>query len=251
MVTRAPVESVVPFDSRPKAFARRAAVGLARRAGLRLERLEDDARFVPGFSSFTTELQHAVANTPGMISLRRAMYLYYLSYASGVPGDIIEIGSWQGRSTIALAQGCKDGANGVVHAVDTFEGNPGNEQSYVIANPDRSDLRDSFEANISKAGLSAFVETWAMDSRAAAALLQERGVVARMLNIDAEHTYEAVSEELRLYTPMLARGGLLTFDDYSQRFEGVAEAVHEWLAGAGSDYVRPIQDDNFLVIRKR
>jgi hypothetical protein len=69
--------------------------------------------------------------------------------------------------------------------------------------------------------------------------------------IDGEHSYDAVKEELELYAPLLSPGGLLTFDDYSSRYPGVADAIHEHLAAVGDDYVRPVQDDNFLVIRRR
>ena len=230
---------------------RKVVVSAGGLAGVTIEKRMDDATFVHGRSALTTDLLHKVAATPGMITLRRAMYLYWLSYAGSVAGDVVEIGSWQGRSTIALAQGCLDSGNGVVHAVDTFRGNPGNESMYVVGAEDRSDLEPNFHRNIATAGLSEQVVTHATSSTEAIGDVSAAVNGVRMMYIDGEHTYDAVKEELELYAPLLSPGGLLTFDDYSTRYPGVVEAIHEHLADAGDRYVRPVQDDNFLVVRRR
>jgi predicted O-methyltransferase YrrM len=230
---------------------RKAVVSGAGAVGVTVEKRMDDATFVDGPAASTVDLLHRVAATPGMITLRRAMYLYWLSYAGSVAGDVVEIGSWQGRSTIALAQGCRDSENGIVHAVDTFQGNPGNESMYVVGAADRSDLEPNFHRNIAAAGLTDRVQTYAMSSADAAARVAESTDSIRMMYIDGEHTYDAVKDELARYADLLSPGGLLTFDDYSARYPGVAQAIHEHLAEAGDRYVKPVQDDNFLVIRRR
>jgi predicted O-methyltransferase YrrM len=230
---------------------RKVVVAAAGAAGLTVEKRMDDETFVHGHSARTTDLLHRVAVTPGMITLRRAMYLYWLSYAGSVTGDIVEIGSWQGRSTIALAQGCEDSDNGVVHAVDTFQGNPGNESMYVVGAADRSDLEPNFHRNIAAAGLTERVKTYAMTSADAASPVAETANGIRMMYIDGEHSYDAVKDELARYADLLLPGGLLTFDDYSTRYPGVAQAIHEHLADTGDRYVTPVQDDNFLVVRRR
>ena len=250
-MTKAPVDRSSPMDSPLQARLRKAVVTAGGLAGVTIEKRMDDATFVHGHSALTTDLLHKVAATPGMITLRRAMYLYWLSYAGSVAGDVIEIGSWQGRSTIALAQGCADSENGVVHAIDTFRGNPGNESMYVVGAEDRSDLEPNFHRNIAAAGVADRVVTHAMSSTEAVDEVAAAVNGVRMMYIDGEHSYDAVKEELDLYAPLLSPGGLLTFDDYSTRYPGVADAIHEHLAAVGDDYVRPVQDDNFLVIRRR
>src|SRR5690349_15141579 len=116
-MTKAPLDLASPMDGPALARLRKVVVSVGGALGLTLEKRLDDQTFVHGHSALTTDLMHKVARTPGMITLRRAMYLYWLSYAGSLAGDVIEIGSWQGRSTIALAQGCQDSDNGVVHAV--------------------------------------------------------------------------------------------------------------------------------------
>ncbi len=129
---RAPVDKSSAFLTGWKAKVRSAAFEAPERFGIRLERLEDTASFVDDASTTSPGLMNAAASIPGMISHRRGMYYYWLAYA-GVPGDIIELGCWQGRSTTFLAQACKDSGNGIVHVVDTFKGNPGNEAAYQVS----------------------------------------------------------------------------------------------------------------------
>lgn len=246
---RAPTEPSSPWDSPRKARARRVVLGALSRLGYGVEKLADDATFVSGPASSTIDLQRKVAAVPGMITLRRAMYLYWLAFAGSIEGDIIELGSWQGRSTIALAQACADSENGVVHAVDTFAGNPGHESNYTVGADDLSDLESNFRRNVTDAGLSDRVRVYPMRSSQAASEIDAASV--RMLYIDAEHAYEPVKEELELYADKLAPGGLLTFDDYSTPFPGVSTAIHEHLAANRDRYAGVVQDNNFLVLRRR
>jgi hypothetical protein len=50
-----------------------------------------------------------------------------------VPGMIIEIGSWEGRSTSVLANAIRPR---IVHAVDTWQGSPGEISSDLAAERD-------------------------------------------------------------------------------------------------------------------
>jgi predicted O-methyltransferase YrrM len=239
------------MDTPRKAKVRRVVTMLAAQAGLRVEKLEDDATFVPGRSIWTTDLQRKFAGVPGMITLRRGMYLYWLALAQSIPGDVVELGSWQGRSTIALAQACADADNGMVHAVDTFRGNPGNTSMYVVGADDLSDLESNFRRNIARAGLTDRVTAHAMTSAEAAPAVAAAAPAVRFIYIDAEHTYDAVRQDLANYAELLAPGGLLTFDDYSKTFDGVVRAVHEHLDAHPDRYTLPVQDNNFLVLRRR
>lgn len=246
---RAPLDTHSPFLSGRRQKIRAAVLGAAQSRGIRLERLEDTATFVDDASTKSPELMAAAHSVPGMVTMRRGMYYYWLAYA-GTPGDIIEIGCWQGRSTTFLAQACKDTGNGVVHAVDTFRGNPGNEQAYRVGADDLSDLEQNFRTNMDRLGLADHVRVYPgrSEDRAGDVLAAVNGV--RMLMVDAEHTYEAVSTELKLYADVLAVGGLLVFDDYSRGFEGVAQAINEHLDSHPGRYATPAQDHNLLVVRR-
>lgn len=245
---RSPVDTQSPFVHGLRSKIRSTVLAGAERSGFRLERLEDTATFVDDQSTRTPALMTAAATVPGMVTMRRGMYYYWLAHA-GVPGDIIELGCWQGRSTVFLAQACKDTGNGVVHSVDTFGGNPGNEAAYRVGADDLSDLEGNFRANMTRLGLGDHVRVHAGSSVEVAPQVLEQAGTVRMLVVDAEHTYEAVAGELAAYADALAVGGLLVFDDYARGFEGVARAVNEHLAQTGR-YATPVQDRNLLVARR-
>jgi predicted O-methyltransferase YrrM len=174
-----------------------------------------------------------------MVPLRRGTFLYLVAYASAVKGDIVEVGSWQGRSTLFLAQACADTNNGVVHAIDTFQGSPSTGNRY----PKGRVLEAGFRENIERAGLAEHVVLH--PKRSADARAEIQGPL-RMLFIDGEHTYEAVRADLA-FVDLLAAGGVVAFDDYNPLFEGVVQAVQEFVAERKA--TRPVQVRNMLVTR--
>ena len=165
---------------------------------------------------------------PGMLDWSNAGLLYLLSRTSSVRGDVVELGSWQGRSTCFLAQGCRDSGNGVVHAVDHFKGNTGRESHYVVGKEDLSDLKSNFETNIARAGLSDRVVLHDMSSQDARS---EVSSPVRLLFIDAEHTYSAVTNDISVWRDALTPGAIVVFDDVAASFPGVVKAVREGFEG--------------------
>lgn len=165
---------------------------------------------------------------PGMLDWSNAGLLYLLSRTSSVRGDVVELGSWQGRSTCFLAQGCRDSGNGVVHAVDHFKGNTGRESHYVVGKEDLSDLKSNFETNIARAGLSDRVVLHDMSSQDARS---EVSSPVRLLFIDAEHTYSAVTNDISVWRDVLTPGAIVVFDDVATSFPGVVKAVREGFEG--------------------
>jgi predicted O-methyltransferase YrrM len=172
----------------------------------------------PVLTGFMAEIN----KVPGMISITQALVYYWINFTQGQEGDVLEIGCWQGRSTIALAQACKDSGNGIVHAVDHFKGNPGKKIHYVIEKEDLSDLQQNFQRNISNAGLSEFVSLYAenVDQVAISGKI-------RLLVIDGEHSYNAVLSDFLRFRKMLTAGAIAIFDDYSEDFPEVIQAVEK------------------------
>lgn len=237
------------FDSPAKALLRRLVIGGLARVGLTLEPLDDTATFVDDSSTTTPELLAKLAEIPGMVPLRRCLHLYLLAYGCGVRGDIVEIGSWQGRSTTALAQACIDTDNGRVHAIDTFRGCPGSPgHEHWHAEP--SDLEAAFRRNIGLAGVAERVLVHPMTSAQAQGVVARETAGVRLLFVDGEHTYDAVRADLAGYAQLLVPGGLLVFDDYARAFPGVARAVKEHLADRRLRYSRPVQQRNMLVVQR-
>jgi len=173
------------------------------------------------------QLSLALDSVPGMMSSEAGPMLFILSITQRLRGDIIEIGSWQGRSTIFLAKGALLSQNGHVFAVDHFQGNPGKAGLYRVHRDDLSDLQDGFSRNVSKFDVAHNVELLGMPSQMAAKKLAERNILARMLFIDGNHDYNAVSSDFAAFKSLLLPGALVVFDDYSAVFPGVTRCVSE------------------------
>ena len=120
-------------------------------------------------------------------------------------GDIIEVGSWEGRSTSVLAKACHPA---VVHAVDTWKGSPGEISSALAA---QRDVFSTFLANIGTY-TDGNVEVHRMGWREFFAdPAFERPI--RFLFIDAEHTYTEVRDNIAAALPRMVPGGIICGDD--------------------------------------
>ena len=119
-----------------------------------------------------------------------------------VPGSIIEIGSWEGRSTVALANAAHPRA---VHAVDTWEGSPG-EISADLAS--ERDVYATWLANIEELTRGNVIDH-RMGWREFLPLVDDVALVI----IDAEHTYVEVRDNVFAFLPHLVSGGIVCGDD--------------------------------------
>ena len=146
----------------------------------------------PGFNEqwFGQQSQERLAELVGLID--------------DVPGLIIEIGSWEGRSTIALANAAHPRT---VHAVDTWQGSPGEVSSALAA---ERDVHGQFWANVAE---------WT-DGNVTGHRMGWRDFVldgwvtnVAFLFIDAEHTYREVADTIDVFLPLMVQGGVICGDD--------------------------------------
>ncbi len=94
---------------------------------------------------------------PGMIGPGESRYLYWLAASTWTgAGDIVELGSWLGRSAIHLAAGMRDsGKNGTLWCFDRFEfekrEHRKNDEHRALLRDlkNGADLRPIFRANVS------------------------------------------------------------------------------------------------------
>jgi GT2 family glycosyltransferase len=145
---------------------------------------------------------------------------------SQLPGDavIVEIGSFLGRSTTAMAFACR-GTNRKIHAIDTFKGN---DSDFIKGKNnvawEGDDYFETFESNlvandllkhvVPHRGLSSEVgTTWSLP--------------ADFIFIDGSHEYEDVVSDFETYFPWLKPGGLIAFHDVLPGWEGPYKAWQE------------------------
>ncbi len=196
----------------------------------RVKQLEKPDSTVSGYSETNTlitdieKLAQCGEHIPGMISPSSGQMLYTLCYMQSMHGDVVEIGSWQGRSTFFLGNAVKDSNNGSLYAIDHFKGNFGKENLYKI-DGSLSGLSGKFLSNVTEAGLIDYVKLLDMPSGEAAQQLDDAKI--RFLFVDGDHTYEGVKTDMELFFPKLLTGSIVVFDDYFEGFPGLIRAVDE------------------------
>ena len=173
--------------------------------------------------------------------------LYLLALLSGKEGDIIEIGSWLGRSTVQLAKACEISGNGRVHAIDTFRGNPGKEHIYKKPLRDGETIFERFNKNISSIGLKKFVVVHRGSSEEVRKKIGK--VKAKLIFIDACHEYEAVKKDIQLWEGFLMKGGYIALHDFSRGSEGCIKAVQEEILNS-KNYKSVVIVDSLIVAEK-
>jgi len=121
----------------------------------------------------------------------------------GLAGRVVEVGCWEGRSTIAIANACYPDT---VHAVDTWEGSPGEISAELAA---QRDVFARFSENVDQA-TRGNVEPFRMDWRT---YFDADAGPVRFLHIDAEHTYQEVFDNITTVLPLMVAGGIICGDD--------------------------------------
>jgi len=212
------------------------------------EALDNELHIDDSKSSYLPYVVRKFSTIPGMVSLEEGVYLYFLAYSSSTTGDIIEIGSWQGRSTSFLAQGCRDSGNGIVHAIDPFTGNEGKENQYRVEKKDLSDLQQMFIKNIKDANLLDYVKLYPVSAKTARPDLES--ISARILFIDGNHDYGFVKSDMDMYLSLLKPGGIVVLDDYRPACSGVVKAVKETLLES-NQYSSFLQTSSFFIAKKK
>lgn len=171
---------------------------------------------------------------PGMTTPDAGKFLFSLCYMQEMRGDVLEIGSWQGRSTTFLARAVEESKNGSFYAIDHFKGNIGKEEFYTVDGK-LSSLKENFISNMTTFGLNEIVNLLDMINDEAAKEIE--GKTVRFLFIDGDHTKQGVLKDIKLFFPMLKKGSIIVFDDYFEGFPGLIEAVDEAFAKFNFDRV--------------
>lgn len=129
--------------------------------------------------------------------------------------NIVEIGSWKGKSTHALLSGCK----GTVWAIDHFKGSE-TEKDAAHRGAMGADIYDEFLENV---GQFKNLRVLRMSSGEAAEKFKNKSV--DMVFIDAGHTYKEVMADIEAWLPKTRK--LICGHDYN--WQGVRQAVDDRL----------------------
>ena len=190
------------------------------------------------------ELSHALEDVEGWLFLNEAFALYSAARNAAEADSnavIVEIGSWKGRSTIALAMGLRDGGgSGRVSAIDPHTGEP----DRLAPGPPVTVAE--FNNNIERAGIEHKVELMLITSHLARPRFQQASV--DVLFVDGSHQYDDVLQDIQEWQSSLKPGGVVAFNDPSA--PGVYRALRERVLTRGS-YREPHLIENTVLFHFR
>ncbi|SEK78893.1 class I SAM-dependent methyltransferase [Streptacidiphilus jiangxiensis] len=171
-----------------------------------------------------------LADVPGWFPAtdhRLFCWLLERQQEQAIPGDVLEIGVYLGRSAILLGRHVREGETFTV--CDLFESEAGDS-----ANSDEMDdsyretlTRRAFEANyLSFHDALPRIHQGPSEQLATSGLLEPAS--QRFVHIDASHLYQHVAADLRFTREVLRADGIVAMDDYrSEHTPGVAAATWE------------------------
>jgi predicted O-methyltransferase YrrM len=169
----------------------------------------------------------------GWLTVDEAIALYEL--ARGLPNmhpTVVEIGCWQGKSSVCLARGLAKKEGPCLYCIDPFDasGDDASRDQYAdrakgLAGP----LRTAFEQNLRDAGVLDIVEV-------RQGLSHEHAPSWRtpidLLFLDGDHSYEAVRRDFLDWAPKIRPGGILCLHD-------AVHEVHEGPRRVVEELIRP------------
>lgn len=149
----------------------------------------------------------SVADVDGWMTDGQARALYDASASAPEGGTIVEIGSFQGRSTIILASAAPDGVT--VTAIDPHAGNDRGPQEIEGYADDAESDHARFNANLQRAGVADRVRHLRMFSDEALGEVAEIDV----LYIDGAHRYGPALADIRQWGAKVRPGGTMLIHD--------------------------------------
>ncbi len=173
----------------------------------------------------------AMRGVEGWLAKEEAELLFAL--ASGVEtGCIVEVGSYRGRSTIALALGSRSGHGAPVFALDPHEPFTG-----ALGGDFGPEDRAAFYRNMLRSGCYLDVRLINLDSET---VTRGWSKPVSLLWIDGDHSYQGVSRDFNCWQTHLAPDAQVVFDDSLDPRIGPARLIKELLESDAFELVRTV-----------
>ncbi len=173
------------------------------------------------------------ASIDGWLSVDEAIELYEL--ARSLPHErpvVVEVGSWQGRSSVCLARGLHGKIAPRLACIDPFDasGDDASAGDYdARARSLDASLRATFESNLRAAGVARIVDVLQGRSHEHAAAWRQP---VDLVFLDGDHAHDAVTQDLRDWAPKVRAGGYLAVHDVVHPVhDGPRRAVDELVRG--------------------
>lgn len=151
---------------------------------------------------------------PGWLEPDEAVLLHDLAARLHDRGRCVELGAYQGRSSIALAAAIPAGE--AILSIDTFTGSPEHQPGHAYFDPSTLQPGGSvdtialFRRHVADAGFADRVEAWRMRTTEAAERFAGR---VALLFVDADHAYEATCADVAAWRRHLADCAVIVLHD--------------------------------------
>jgi predicted O-methyltransferase YrrM len=136
------------------------------------------------------------------------LFFGLLRWDPAAPRRVVEIGCFEGRSTLWFLQNLLRHPESRITCIDTFAG--GAEHSTAQT----AGLFERFRANLEESGQAGQAEVLRGDSFSGLSALLARGAAVDLAYIDGSHEAPDVLADLVLAFRLLAPGGVILCDDY-------------------------------------
>lgn len=150
----------------------------------------------------------------GFLYESQVLALYDMAF--GLPDRhpvVVEIGSWMGKSSFALAKGIKSKSDPVLYCIDPFETDSASLFTETLTGIARSlacSVEQQFIRNMKKNGVYEMIKLLNGRSTEFAATFAED---IDLLFIDGDHSYEAVMRDFEDWSKFLKPGGIIALHD--------------------------------------
>ncbi len=166
------------------------------------------------FQSFAGKLLNEIEPVEGYLSPSEIRFLALLAAVPTATGEILEIGSFKGKSTIILAKAAALTDNEKVHAVDPMIAP---SETDPDLNEDEYSSFPAFQKNLERHGVTEQVD---FHQDYSFELAKTWTKPLRLLWIDGDHTYKGTKLDFEGFAGHLEDGAIVAIHDVLHEFEG-------------------------------
>lgn len=207
---------------------------------IQLKKDIESNRFIKMECLEISEIQKLGGEIEGWLTPKDGELLFKLSKQIEY-GNVVEIGSWKGKSTFYLACGLIQGSGGKVCCVDHHTGS--REQRARNSAPINT-LND-FTENMRKYNVGHKIQTYVMDSIEASKEIEDN---IDLIFIDGSHEYKDVKADFKLWWPRLNQRGIMAFHDSISKPD-VSRLIEE-IINDRDDFKEPMLMDEITYFTK-
>jgi len=167
----------------------------------------------PNFNQHVENLTKLAAQIEGYLTPQEVRFLCLLGVFQTASGEVLEIGSFKGKSTVILAKSVQLSGEDKIIAVDPLS-LPSDTDPFVR---DSSLVVKDFKQNLKEQNVEHMVEFHQMLSQDLGAKWDRK---LRLLWIDGDHTYAGAKLDFDMFSPFLSDGAIIAIHDVLHPHKG-------------------------------